>query len=342
MAIQPKLTQNRLNLAGCLIEVKALPRAEALLKKIIDDYPRFPLAQFNLGLLYDEQRRVEEARAAYAAEVTAYPGHFKARFNLGRVLFQLGQDAAAVDEMREVVRLTPRLPQGYLFLARGLLKTGAPIDEVQALVEKGLFPRRDDGHEGPGLPVARRRLNRRQQPEKMNEALRRADSYVPARNPGARHDIPRPVRQLGIAVTLLAMLVLAASGLAQYREYYVRGRVLDAQKKPLPDVEIALLDASTSRRFHMKTDQKGEFKFAGLPHATYEVTFAREGFVTGKDKWEFGAPQDRMQRVEIPDVVLASQSQVQEVQRFEVAKAGCRGGGGEAPAGRSRRRDLRL
>ena len=121
---------------------------------------------------------------------------------------------------------------------------------------------------------------------------------------------------------MLVTMVLASPGLAQYREYYVRGRVVDAQKKPLPDVEIALLDASTSRRFHMKTDQKGEFKFAGLPHASYEVTFAREGYVTAKDTWEFNAPQERMQKVEVPDVVLASQAQVQEVQRLEGAKAG--------------------
>lgn len=129
-------------------------------------------------------------------------------------------------------------------------------------------------------------------------------------------------RAVGAAVVLLASLALAASGRAQSRDYYVRGRVLDAQKKPIPDVEVSLLDPSTSRRFNMKTDQKGEFKFAGLPHAVYEVTFAREGFVSGKDKWEFGAPQDRMQRVEVPDVVLASQAQVQEVQRFEGARAG--------------------
>jgi len=77
---------------------------------------------------------------------------------------------------------------------------------------------------------------------------------------------------------VIATLALASTGLAQYREYYAYGRVLDAQKKPLPNVEISLLDASTSRRFHMKTDQKGEFKFAGLPHADYEVTFAREGY----------------------------------------------------------------
>jgi tetratricopeptide (TPR) repeat protein len=131
-----------------------------------------------------------------------------------------------------------------------------------------------------------------------------------------------PTRRAVGITTVLATLILASSALAQYREYYVRGRVLDAQKKPLPEVEIALLDASTSRRFRMKTDQKGEFKFAGLPHADYEVTFSREGYVTGHDRWEFNAPQERMQRVDVPDVVLSSQAQVQEVQRLENAKSG--------------------
>jgi len=188
VAIQPKLTQSRLNLAGCLIEVKQFARAEALLKEIIRDYPRFPLAQFNLGLLYDEQGRLGDARAAYAAEVAAYPGHFKARFNLGKVLFQLGDDAAAIDEMREVVRLAPQLPQGYLFEARGLLKTDAPIAGVQSLVEKGLSLAETPDMKALGWLLLADVFNRRQQPEKMAEALRKADSYVPARRPGDRHE----------------------------------------------------------------------------------------------------------------------------------------------------------
>ncbi|HUL79154.1 MAG TPA: tetratricopeptide repeat protein [Vicinamibacteria bacterium] len=133
-----------------------------------------------------------------------------------------------------------------------------------------------------------------------------------------RYPTPRAV----VLATVLATVTLASSGLAQYREYYVRGRVVDAQKKPVSDVEVSLLDPATSRRFQMKTDAKGEFKFAGLPHANYEVTFAREGFVTGKDTWKFDAPQERMQKVDVPDVVLTSQSQAQEVQRFQGAKAG--------------------
>ncbi len=133
-----------------------------------------------------------------------------------------------------------------------------------------------------------------------------------------RHSTRRAAR----AATAIATLILASSGLAQYREYYARGRVLDEQKKPLPDVEITLLDASTSRTFHMKTDQKGEFKFAGLPHAKYEVTFAREGYVTFKDTWKFDTPQERMQKVDIPDVVLASQAHAAHVQDLKDADAG--------------------
>jgi tetratricopeptide (TPR) repeat protein len=132
---------------------------------------------------------------------------------------------------------------------------------------------------------------------------------------------------------LFAALLLAAPVLAQYREYYVRGRVLDAQKKPLPDAEIHLVDPSTSRSYNMKTDEKGEFKFAGLPHAVYEVTYSCEGYVTATDEWQLGARQDRMKRVEIPDVVLASKAQVKEAQRLGAAKAAVEEAGEKIRAG---------
>ena len=131
-----------------------------------------------------------------------------------------------------------------------------------------------------------------------------------------------PTRRAVHAAAVLATLTLSSSALAQGRDYYARGRVLDEQKKPLPDVEITLVDASTSRTFHMKTDQKGEFKFAGLPHANYDVTFAREGYVTVKDTWKFDTPQERMQKVDVPDVVLVSQAQATHTQQLKEADAG--------------------
>jgi arylsulfatase A-like enzyme/tetratricopeptide (TPR) repeat protein len=180
--IQPKLTRNRLNLAGSLIEVERYDRAEALLKEIAAAHPRFPLVHFNLGLLYEEQGRLAEARAAYAAEVAAFPQQFKARFNLGKVLFALGDRAGSLEQMREVVSLAPKQPEGYLFLARGLLQGQGSVDEVERLVERGLSLAEARDLKALGWLLLADVYNRRRQPEKMNEALRRAQAYVP---PGA-------------------------------------------------------------------------------------------------------------------------------------------------------------
>ena len=88
--------------------------------------------------------------------------------------------------MREVVRLAPRQPEGYLFLARGLLQGSAPIDQVQALVEKGLSLAQAPEHKTLGWLLMADVYNRKGQPEKVDEALRQAESYRSARS------APRP------------------------------------------------------------------------------------------------------------------------------------------------------
>jgi len=178
--IQPKLTRNRLNLAGSLIEVRQYDRAEKILDEIVAESPRFPFAQFSRGLLYEEQDRLQEARRAYAAEVEAYPRHFKPRFNLGKVLFRLGDRAGSLEQMREVIRIAPNQPEAYLFLARGLLLERAAIDEIQALVEKGLSLARASDTRALGFFLLADVYNRKHQPDKANEALRRADAYASA------------------------------------------------------------------------------------------------------------------------------------------------------------------
>lgn len=183
--IQPKLTQNRLNLAACLIEMKDLSRAHAMLDEIIAEYPRFPGARFNLGVLYEEQGRPAEARAAYAAEVANYPNSFKARFNLGKVLAQLDDWPGSIDQMQEVVRIAPKQPEGYLFLARGLLHESGPLDEIQAIAGKGLALAKSPDLKALGWFVMADVFNRRQQPDKMNEALRNAQVHVAAHRTGS-------------------------------------------------------------------------------------------------------------------------------------------------------------
>jgi arylsulfatase A-like enzyme/Tfp pilus assembly protein PilF len=136
--IQPKLTRNRVNLAGCLIGLGRLGDAEAELKGILAEHPRFPLVSFHLGLAYEGEGRLEEARAAYAAEIDHDPKMAAARFNLGNLLLRLGDPAGAEEQMRELIAITPEEPRGYYFLGRARMARSADAGEVESLVRQGL------------------------------------------------------------------------------------------------------------------------------------------------------------------------------------------------------------
>lgn len=116
-------------------------------------------------------------------------------------------------------------------------------------------------------------------------------------------------------------LILVLPGSGQYREYYLYGKVLDTQKNALEGVEITLRDVGTNRSYTIKTKKGGEFKFVGLPHGIYKVVFKKEGYATKEDEWRFAAPQNTMQKIEIPPVVLVSQTQVQEQARWDEMQA---------------------
>jgi tetratricopeptide (TPR) repeat protein len=176
LEIQPKVSRSRLTLGACLLGLKQYERAEAELKQVIREAPRHPLAHFNLGLLYEETGRLEEARAAYMEEVSNYPGEFKARFNLGKLLFKLGDRAGSLEQMREVVKLTPKLAEGHLLLARGLLYEDVPLEEVQKEVEQGLSLAETDDLKALGYFLLADIYNRRGEPEKVREALRKANA----------------------------------------------------------------------------------------------------------------------------------------------------------------------
>jgi arylsulfatase A-like enzyme/predicted Zn-dependent protease len=189
--IQPKITQNRLNLAGCLIEVREFTRARQILQEILSVHPRFPGAQFNLGVLYEELHQPEEARAAYLAEIANHPHGFKARFNLGKVLAAQGDWAGSTEQMREVLRIAPKRPEGYLFLARALLQQGVPLGDVLALAEQGLALARTPELRALGWFVKADVFNRRHQPDKVNVALRNARFQLSLQKGEATHATSR-------------------------------------------------------------------------------------------------------------------------------------------------------
>ncbi len=120
---------------------------------------------------------------------------------------------------------------------------------------------------------------------------------------------------------LFFCLVFTAPGFSQYREYYVYGKVVDTDNKPLAKVEIRLQDTNTSRSYKVITNKKGDFKLVGIPHGIYQATIKKEGYKTVTAEWNFASPQDRIQKVEIETIVMVSEEQILRVERAKQAQA---------------------
>jgi tetratricopeptide (TPR) repeat protein len=125
-----------------------------------------------------------------------------------------------------------------------------------------------------------------------------------------------------LAAAALALGLFAAPAWAQYREYYIQGKVLDQHKAPIAAAEVRLVDNSTSRSYRTRTDANGVYKLAGLPHAVYKVTISHDGYLPFEDEWKFESPQTQMKKVELNDVVLASQTEAQHAAQLKDAEAG--------------------
>jgi len=175
--IQPKLTQNRQNLAVCLLGLKQYDKAASILEDIIIKYPKFPLAHFHLGLLYEEQGRLEEAKKAYLEEFTNYEKCIPARFNYGKLLFKSGDRSGYIEQMKELIKIAPEQPKGYLFLARGLLYENVDMDHIQQLVQKGLQLAEEPELKALAYFLLADIYTRKNQPDKVKEALEKGNYY---------------------------------------------------------------------------------------------------------------------------------------------------------------------
>lgn len=119
---------------------------------------------------------------------------------------------------------------------------------------------------------------------------------------------------LTLALTVLFLLTAANTAYAAYREYMVFGAIVDNTNTPIPNVIITLKDKGSSRVFTMKTNKKGKFKYAGLPHAIYAVTMEKKGYQTKTDEWALDQKQNRMQKVDYHTIVLLSDKQHHDIE----------------------------
>ncbi|MBC7350286.1 MAG: tetratricopeptide repeat protein [Candidatus Aminicenantes bacterium] len=109
-----------------------------------------------------------------------------------------------------------------------------------------------------------------------------------------------------IFLLALAFFLFWPQAYGQYREYHLFGLVVDTDSNPLSGVDIFLQDINTSRSYRIRTDKNGKYVLSGLPHGRYQVTVKKEGYETRTFEWDFSQPQERMQKVEMETIILAS------------------------------------
>jgi tetratricopeptide (TPR) repeat protein len=81
--------------------------------------PDFGLAYYNLGLAYTDEKQTEAAIDAMRSALAQDPAFWKAHFQLGLLYFNSGKREEAKKSFGEVVRIAPRsenarLAQQYL------------------------------------------------------------------------------------------------------------------------------------------------------------------------------------------------------------------------------------
>jgi len=82
----------------------------------------------------------------------------------------------------------------------------------------------------------------------------------------------RGVMALAVLLTVSAVPALAQS--------VVRGKVTDAQGKPVPDATVLFEATDANRKTQTKTDKNGEFLQVGLSSGSYKVTASKDGVGT--------------------------------------------------------------
>jgi tetratricopeptide (TPR) repeat protein len=78
-----------------------------------------------------------------------------------------------------------------------------------------------------------------------------------------------------VGALVLSLVALAAPAFAQGGT--LRGKVIDAQNKPVTGAKITMLAVETNRKFETKSDNKGEWRQIGLAPGNYSVTAEKDG-----------------------------------------------------------------
>jgi len=106
------------------IDKKNFEAAIAPLQKVIADQPEFAYAHFQLAYVYTALKKTAEARAEYSRTIAIDPKMSEAYLNLGMLLLDAQENAAAVPPLRKAAELLPSQSRPRYLLAVALDRSG--------------------------------------------------------------------------------------------------------------------------------------------------------------------------------------------------------------------------
>ena len=87
-------------------------------------------------------------------------------------------------------------------------------------------------------------------------------------------------RTLAIGAMVLACAAVAVPASAQTG--MIKGKVVDAQNKPVEGASVTLQQIDTNSKFQLKTKKNGEYMQIGVPPGNYKVTVEKDGLSSTK------------------------------------------------------------
>jgi tetratricopeptide (TPR) repeat protein len=86
-----------------------------------------------------------------------------------------------------------------------------------------------------------------------------------------------PLLRTTLFRSIVALGFLCALATSAFAQSVVRGKVTDAQGKPVPDATVDFASTDSNRKTSTKTDKNGEFLQVGLQSGGYKVTASKQG-----------------------------------------------------------------
>src|SRR5690349_7803079 len=93
-----------------------------------------------------------------------------------------------------------------------------------------------------------------------------------------KHIVSRP---LVICVMVLGLAALTTPAIAQTGQ--VRGKVTDAEGKPVEGAKVTIQLIDNNSKFEVKTKKNGEFMQIGLPPGQYKITAEKDGLSASRN-----------------------------------------------------------